>query len=114
MTQNGHVAVYRIHFDGGKIKAESEQMLKAIAEVLARDPRLKLQLVVHTDNAGNAAASLQLSRRQASLLLAELRRKYKVSASRIHAVGMGSLAPLASNATEEGRAKNRRVELVPE
>ena len=114
LTQDGHVAVYRIVFDAGRIKPESERMLKAIAELLARDPALKLHLVVHTDNAGSLAASLQLSRRQASALVAELRRTYKIPAARIRAVGMGALAPLASNATEEGRAKNRRVELVPE
>ncbi len=114
LTENGHVAVYRIFFDAGKLKPESDQMLGAIAELVARDPQLKLHLVVHTDNAGSPAASLQLSRRQASALVAELRRRYKIPAARIHAVGMGALAPLASNATEEGRAKNRRVELVPE
>jgi len=114
LTENGHVAVYRITFDAGKLKPESEQMLKAIADLLARDPELKLHLVVHTDNAGSPAGSLQLSRRQASALVAELRRRYKIPAARIHAMGMGALAPLASNATEEGRAKNRRVELVPE
>lgn len=69
-------------------------------------------MVGHTDNVGDAAMNMDLSRRRAGAVVDALAAKYGVVASRLNAVGVGPFAPVASNETEEGRGKNRRVELV--
>ncbi len=114
ITRTGHVAVYGIYFDTGKadIKPESEPTLKEIAKLLQQNPTLKLHVVGHTDNVGNLAANMDLSRRRANAVLQALTTQYGVVTGRLRADGVGPLAPVASNKTEEGRAKNRRVELV--
>lgn len=69
-------------------------------------------MVGHTDNVGKLDYNMKLSKARADAVLKELVMKYKVSAQRLKAYGVGSLAPVASNKSDEGRAKNRRVELV--
>jgi outer membrane protein OmpA-like peptidoglycan-associated protein len=110
----GHASVYGIHFDFDKadIKPESEPALKEIAKLLQENKGLKLYVVGHTDNVGNIEYNIKLSKARADAVMKELVIKYKVSTSRLKAYGVGSLAPVASNKTEEGSAKNRRVELV--
>ena len=74
--------------------------------------QLKLRVVGHTDDQGKADYNLDLSRRRAASVVRELTSKYGIDPSRLDAFGAGLYAPIASNASEEGRAKNRRVELV--
>jgi len=110
----GSASVYGIYFDFDKadIKPESEPAIKEIAKLLQENKGLKIYLVGHTDNVGTLDYNLKLSKARADAVVKELTTKYKISSGRIKAFGVGSLAPLASNKTDEGRAKNRRVELV--
>jgi OOP family OmpA-OmpF porin len=110
----GHVSVYGIHFDFNKatIKPESEPMLKEIAKLLEQNPGLSLYVVGHTDSVGKIDYNMQLSKARAEAVVQALVEEYGVSQNRLDAYGVGPLAPVASNETEEGRALNRRVELV--
>jgi outer membrane protein OmpA-like peptidoglycan-associated protein len=114
ITQTGHSAVYGIYFDTGKaeVKPESADTLKEIAKMIQQDAALKLLVVGHTDNVGTLAANMELSKRRADAVVKALATSYGVAAGRLSAQGAGPLAPVASNKAEEGRAKNRRVELV--
>ena len=114
ITQSGHVAIYGIYFDTGRaeIKPESTATLAEIGKLLQQDPKLKLYVVGHTDSAGELAMNMDLSRRRADAVVKALAASYGVTTDRLQAHGNGPLAPVASNKTEEGRAKNRRVELV--
>ena len=114
LAATGHIAVYDILFDTGKsdIKPESEATLKEIAALMSENPSLKLHVVGHTDNVGGLAANMKLSQARAAAVVAALTSKHGVAASRLDAFGAGPYAPVASNRTDEGRAKNRRVELV--
>jgi OOP family OmpA-OmpF porin len=110
----GHASVYGIYFDFDKadIKPESEPTIKEIAKLIQENKGLKLYVVGHTDNVGTIDYNMKLSKARADAVMKELITKYKISAQRLKAYGIGSLAPVASNKTDEGRAKNRRVELV--
>jgi outer membrane protein OmpA-like peptidoglycan-associated protein len=114
ITATGHSAVYGIYFDTGKaeVKPESDGALKEIAKLLQQDARLKLLVVGHTDGVGTLASNMDLSKRRADAVVQVLTGKYGVAPARLSAQGAGPLAPVASNKSEEGRAKNRRVELV--
>ncbi len=114
VARTGHAAIYGIYFDSGKadIKPESDATLKEIAKLLQADPALKLYVVGHTDNQGSLQSNMDRSRRRADAVTKQLTTKYAVSAARLSPQGDGPTAPVASNDTEEGRAKNRRVELV--
>ena len=110
----GHASVYGIYFDFNKadIKPESEPAIKEIAKLLQQNKALKLYVVGHTDNVGTLDYNMKLSKARAGAVMKELVTKYKISAQRLKAYGVASLAPVASNDSEDGRAKNRRVELV--
>ena len=110
----GHAAVYGINFDTGKstIKPESAQSIGEIAKLLKADPSLKIHVVGHTDNVGDIDANIKLSQDRAEAVLQALVRDHGIAPARLRAYGCGQFAPVASNDTEEGRAKNRRVELV--
>ena len=114
IRSTGHVAVYGINFDTGKstIKPESAQAIGEIAKLLKADPGLKIHVVGHTDNVGDVDGNIKLSRDRAGAVLQALVRDHGIAAARLRAYGCGQFAPVASNDTEEGRAKNRRVELV--
>ena len=114
ITSQGHSSVYGIYFDTGKaeVKPESNDTLTQIAKMLQLQPELKLLVVGHTDNVGTLAANMDLSKRRADAVVKALTTSFGVSPSRLNAQGAGPLAPVASNRTEDGRAKNRRVELV--
>jgi outer membrane protein OmpA-like peptidoglycan-associated protein len=75
-------------------------------------PGLKVYIVGHTDNQGALDYNVGLSQRRAEAVARALAGQYGIPAARMSARGLGPLAPVTSNATEEGRAKNRRVELV--
>jgi outer membrane protein OmpA-like peptidoglycan-associated protein len=110
----GHVAVYGINFDTGKstIKPESAQALGEIVKLLTADPSLKVFVVGHTDTVGGVDSNIKLSQDRAEAVLQALVRDHGIAPARLRASGCGPFAPVASNDTEEGRAKNRRVELV--
>jgi OmpA-OmpF porin, OOP family len=114
LTRIGHASVYGIYFDTGKadVKPESDATLAEIGKLLKQDASLKLYVVGHTDNVGTLANNMDLSKRRADAVVKILTIKYSISAARLSAQGDGPLAPVASNDTEDGRAKNRRVELV--
>ncbi len=110
----GHVAVYGILFDTDKaaIKPESETALQEIAKLLQQNPSLNVFVVGHTDSTGEFAHNMSLSDARAKAVVAALTAKHGIAAARLSAYGCGPLAPVASNDTDEGKAKNRRVELV--
>lgn len=110
----GSVSIYGIYFDFDKadIKPESEPAIREIARLLQDNRGLKLYVVGHTDNVGNIDYNLKLSKARADAVVRELVTKYRIHPERLRTFGVASLAPVASNKTEDGRAKNRRVELV--
>jgi outer membrane protein OmpA-like peptidoglycan-associated protein len=110
----GSVALYGIYFDTGKaeIKPESDGTLAEIAKLMQQKPALKVFVVGHTDMVGDPAANLKLSLARAQAVVAVLTTKYAIPAARLMSYGSGPYAPVASNKTEDGRAKNRRVVLV--
>ncbi len=114
ISSTGHASVYGIHFDFNKttVKPESEPTLKEIAKLLKQNPKLNLYVVGHTDSVGKIDYNMQLSNARAKAIVKALITKYGVSQNRLSSYGVGPLAPVASNETEEGRALNRRVELV--
>ncbi len=110
----GHISIYSILFDPGKadIKPESDETLKVIAGYLKNHPDKKFVIVGHTDNTGDFDANIKLSMERAQAVVNELISKYSVKAEQLKAYGVGQAAPVATNSTDEGRAKNRRVEIV--
>jgi OOP family OmpA-OmpF porin len=110
----GKVALYGINFDTDKdaIRPDSKPTLQEIAKLLSSNPRLNLHVVGHTDDQGKSDHNLDLSRRRAATVVRELTSSYGVAANRLDSFGCGMYAPVASNGSDEGRAKNRRVELV--
>jgi OmpA-OmpF porin, OOP family len=110
----GHVALYGIYFDHDKsdVKPESAPTLAEIAKLLKAEPKLSLYVVGHTDNVGTYDYNMALSDRRAAAVVKELTSKHGIPAARLKPAGTGPLAPVAPNDTEDGRAKNRRVELV--
>jgi OmpA-OmpF porin, OOP family len=114
LNATGHVSVYGIYFDTGKsdIKPESNAALAEIAKLLKSSGTLRIYVVGHTDNVGNFEANMKLSKSRAAAVKNALVSNYGIAASRLEPYGISSLSPLASNKTEEGKAKNRRVELV--
>jgi OOP family OmpA-OmpF porin len=114
ISSTGHVAIYGIYFDFNKsdVKPESDPALSEIAKLLTGSPNLKVFIVGHTDNVGGVDYNMKLSQSRADAVVKALTTKYKVNPQRLKAYGVGQLAPVAPNKTEDGRAKNRRVELV--
>jgi outer membrane protein OmpA-like peptidoglycan-associated protein len=113
IAKSGHVAVYGITFATGQatIEGGSEQTLTEIVKLLNASPDLKLRVEGYTDNVGQAAANQTLSERRAQAVVAWLT-AHGITASRLASKGLGQANPVADNSTEDGRAKNRRVELV--
>ncbi len=114
IKETGKVALYGIYFDTGKsaLKPESQPALQEIAKLLKADPALKLYVVGHTDNTGLFDANMKLSMERASAVVSALVSQHSVNAASLKACGDGPTAPVATNDTEEGKALNRRVELV--
>jgi OOP family OmpA-OmpF porin len=113
-TSEGKIALYGIYFDTGRadLKPESKPTVDAIVNLLEGDPKLSLIITGYTDNAGDFAANVALSKRRAESVVAALVTR-KIAAGRLTAFGAGMTSPRAPNTEESGRAKNRRVELVP-
>ena len=114
LDTEGKVAVYGVFFDTARadVKPESKASLDEMAKLLAKNGNLKVYIVGHTDNAGTLAGNIDLSQRRAEAVAKALASGYKIDPQRLLARGIASLAPVASNAEEAGRARNRRVELV--
>ncbi len=115
LQSSGKIALYGIYFDTGKadIKAaESKTQLEEMAKLLKSQPALKVYIVGHTDNQGNLDANQALSQQRAQAVVNALAKQYQIAANRLASKGVASLAPVAPNTDEAGRAKNRRVELV--
>jgi outer membrane protein OmpA-like peptidoglycan-associated protein len=114
LTSTGHAAIYGILFDTAKadIKPESAQAIGEVAKLLKADAALKVFVVGHTDAVGSVDANLKLSQARAEAVVQALVRDHGIAAARLKSFGNGPFAPVASNDAEEGRAKNRRVELV--
>ena len=115
IKEEGKAVFYDFYFDVDKaiLKPGAEQALKEIAAFLKSNPTLVFFVVGHTDNTGSQDHNTQLSRSRALAVVNELVTKYGVRENQLEAHGVGCLAPVSTNKTEEGRAKNRRVELVP-
>jgi len=114
IAATGHVAVYGIHFafDKADITSDSSAVLAEVAKVLRDDRGLRLRIEGHTDSAGDAAYNRDLSLRRADAVKAYLERRFGIAGNRLTTQGFGPDRPVATNATSEGRFKNRRVELV--
>ena len=114
LAQDGHIVVPGILFDFGKadVKPESEGALKEIAKMLQANPATKVWVVGHTDYVGSAEANVALSNARAAAVVRALTTQMGIDPKRLAAFGNGPYAPVASNKTDEGRARNRRVELV--
>ncbi|WP_162455553.1 OmpA family protein [Pseudoxanthomonas kalamensis] len=113
LAASGKVTLDGIFFDTGKasLKAESDASLEQVVILMGQQPQLKLLVVGHTDSTGNAATNMKLSQQRADSVRKALIAQ-GVAATRLSAQGVGSSVPVASNDTEDGRAQNRRVELV--
>lgn len=115
LAAQGRVTLTGLFFDTGKteLKTESKAQLDAMAELLKSQPALKAWIVGHTDNVGSFEANEKLSLARAQAVVTALTAApYKVHAKRLMPKGLASLAPVAGNGDEAGRARNRRVELV--
>jgi OOP family OmpA-OmpF porin len=108
------LVTYGIYFDSGsdKIKPESAGTLKEISTVLKDNPTVRIKIYGHTDNDGDATKNLDLSKRRAISVKNALSGEYGIEASRLETDGKGQSEPIAPNSTSEGKAKNRRVEMV--
>ncbi len=116
LAQNGRAEIYGIYFDfnSAKLRPESGPVLKEISEALKNNPSWKIKIDGHTDNVGGDAYNMQLSQRRAEAVKQALISEYGISADRMTPEGFGASRPKATNSTIEGRALNRRVELVRE
>ena len=114
IADTGSVAIYGINFDTASsvIKPDSAPAIDEIAKLLSGNPTLKVYIVGHTDMVGDAASNVKLSQARAQSVITALVSKHGITAVRLIAFGNGPYAPVASNKTDDGRAKNRRVELV--
>ena len=114
LSETGEVAIYGIYFDTAKsdIKPESEPALAEIARLMNAHPALRVYIVGHTDMVGDPSANVKLAQARAQSVVTALSTKNGIPAGRLVPFGAGPYAPVATNRTEEGRAKNRRVELV--
>lgn len=113
ISETGKIAVYGIYFDTGKsdIKPESKPTIDEIVKMLKQNAALKLFVVGHTDSDGKLEANMKLSSDRAASVVKALIEN-GIQTARLKSSGVGPYCPVESNRTEEGKAKNRRVELV--
>jgi outer membrane protein OmpA-like peptidoglycan-associated protein len=114
IDEKGSVRIYGIHFDTDKatIKENSESTLAEIASLLEQKQKLKLGVVGHTDATGGMEHNMDLSVQRAEAVVEALVKSHGISGERLTPYGVGPLAPVANNEDEDGRARNRRVELI--
>ena len=113
LQNTGHVSLYGLLFDTGKtdLKADSQAQLQEIISTLKGQPQWRVIIVGHTDNVGSMESNLSLSQARAQNVVQALIQA-GIDKQRLLAKGLANFAPVASNASEEGRALNRRVEIV--
>jgi len=104
---------YLFDFDKAVIKAQYYDILNGVVKIMNENPTLSVRLEGHTDSIGAAAYNQRLSEKRSNAVMNYLINKGGVDAGRLSTIGYGEERPVASNATKEGRAKNRRVELTP-
>lgn len=114
IDESGRIAIHGLRFEAGEatLGPESRPQLDEMARMLGEQPDLSLYIVAHTDNQGTLEDNMDLSRRRAEEVVRTLIQSYGVLGERLGPMGVASLAPMAANTTEAGRALNRRVELV--
>ncbi|MFZ4775888.1 MAG: OmpA family protein [Terrimicrobiaceae bacterium] len=114
ITSTGRVALYGILFDFNKdvVKPESDPTLEQISALMKSEPSLKLLVVGHTDAVGEFEFNRELSSRRANAIVQALVSRFGIEKSRLFPFGCSFASPAAPNSSEEGRTKNRRVELV--
>jgi outer membrane protein OmpA-like peptidoglycan-associated protein len=114
IEKSGHVALHGINFETGKatITADSAATLQQIADLLSHNDGWKLRIEGHTDDVGKPKDNLALSRKRADAVRDWLVANAKVAGARLDTKGLGDTKPVTANDTDDGRAKNRRVELV--
>ena len=112
LNRDGHIALY-INFDTGKsvIRPESQPVIDQIVQMMKANPGLKIGVEGHTDNVGSPSSNKSLSEARANSVVSAIVAQ-GITADRLNPEGYGQDRPIADNSTEEGRAKNRRVELV--
>ena len=113
LDADGRVAVYGINFDINKsyLKLGAEKIISEIVKLMKLYPELKIEIQGHTDNTGSADHNLKLSNMRAETVK-KFMLLYGIESARLVSKGYGMTKPIETNDTEEGRAKNRRVELV--
>ncbi len=114
LKRDGKIALYGLLFDTNKatVKLESNATLEEMVKTLKADPALKVFIVGHTDNEGVVEANLALSQKRAEAVVETLSKRFGIATDRLQARGVANFVPVASNLSPEGRAKNRRVEMV--
>ena len=114
LLEEGKLITYGIYFDVNKdvVKPESNGALNDIAKILNEVPDVKVKITGHTDSDGQDAANLDLSKRRAASVKAELAKSFGVNADRLETDGLGESQPVAPNDTPSNKALNRRVEFV--
>lgn len=114
LAQNGHIALYGILFatDSAALESSSDKELGEMAKMLKQEPSVRVYIVGHIDDMGVLPHNLKLSRDRDRAVVKALVAQYGISSNRLVAEGVASFAPVASNASDQGRALNRRVEMV--
>jgi OOP family OmpA-OmpF porin len=114
LDESGRIVTHGILFDSGsdKIKGESYQTLKEIGQLLTDDPKLRISIEGHTDSDGTDEYNMTLSQKRAASVKNYLIANYKIAGERLESKGWGESKPIDTNDTPEGKANNRRVELV--
>lgn len=114
LIETGKFSTTGILFNTGsaQIKPESHGVIKQIATILEENADVKIRIIGHTDNTGNDANNLKLSKDRAESVKNYLAEVFKISSSRIETDGKGSSEPVSENNTSEGKAQNRRVEFI--
>jgi outer membrane protein OmpA-like peptidoglycan-associated protein len=114
IARDGKAVIYGILFDTGKsdVKPESAKALEQLTDYLNSNPLLQIIIVGHTDNTGNFANNILLSKTRAESIKNYLVNSSKIGSGRLLAEGVGSLCPVSTNSTEDGKQLNRRVEIV--
>lgn len=114
IEKEGKATLYGILFDVGKstIKPESSDAIKLITDYLNTNPEVKIIIVGHTDNTGNYLNNITLSKERAESIKTYLVSNGKIAITRLQSEGVGPLCPVSTNATDDGKKLNRRVEIV--
>jgi outer membrane protein OmpA-like peptidoglycan-associated protein len=113
LKTNCHVAIYGVLFDFNKstLQTDSNPVLQQILDLLNKNPTQKIEIQGHTDNVGGDAYNQTLSDARAKAIVSWLT-QHGIAGDRLTAKGFGKTRPVADNATDVGRAKNRRVEIA--